>query len=44
MNLICRIFGHSYNWHQGIVYCARCFSVSEEYKRYIQIPPPNKSK
>lgn len=43
MNLMCRIFGHSYNWCSGIVYCARCSHIPESHKKYTQIPVPNKN-
>lgn len=40
MNIICRIFGYSYRWCGGIVYCHRCGSTSEFHKRYMAIKAP----
>lgn len=42
MNLICRLFGHSYRWCSGIAYCPICFHVLESHKRYMQIKQPKK--
>lgn len=42
MNLLCKIFGHSYRTCGGIVYCIRCARIPESHKRYKAIKPPVK--
>lgn len=40
MDLMCRVFGHTYRWCSGSVYCMRCFHVPDSHKRYRAIKPP----
>lgn len=40
MNLLCKIFGHSYRTCGGIVYCIRCAHIPVSHKRYKAIKPP----
>lgn len=42
MNVICKIFDHSYCVSKGTIFCIRYFHIPESYIKYISIKPPTK--